>query len=384
MLAEIASGAAMPHVLRKRCNLRNFTRRHSWAKILVMNKVIRLGLAVVGSALCMAGLYIWGSEVMSRKRAANSEESAAMARPSAGATSASGAPVAANAVSGSSPAETSAAGAGSAELATAKLEMKKLAESDEMGLLSLAPQQQAEQMMMAAVNHYEGATTLVRDHVQSWRGQIKKTPSWDNVELEARYSSDLRVRDAAIEIDLTMNELDKNSDTVDRLLSDAQNNAANRGFDFTMLGMLANRDVERFRVHGALKDWTHDSDVTTRYWAVEGLAYIGTDDIIPDLLESFRTDPAINVRERCGASLAKSGMLTREQRMKAVPGLIEIAADSSQDPTTRGWAFQALREITAHQMGNDANAWRSWFSAHGSERAEEFRRGDQNVVLGNS
>ena len=348
-----------------------------------MNKSVRLVLAVAGVALCMIGLYILGSSVLGSRRAAADHESAGTVAPMAGTNPGSGAPDAANATAGPNSADPSA-NTTSPELATSVLTMKKLAESDEMGLLGLAPQQQAEQMMMAAVNHYEGVTNLVKDHVQSWRGQIKKTPGWDNVELEARYSSDLRVRDAAIEIDLTMNQLDKNSDTVDRLISDAQAHAANRGFDFTMLGMLANRDVERFRVHSALKDWAHDPDETTRYWAIEGLAYIGTEDTIADFLEVLRSDPVLNVRQRCGASLAKSGMLTREQRMKAVPGLIEIAADSSQDPTTRGWAFQALREITAHPAGNDVGVWKTWISAHGSERAEEFRRGDPNVVLGNS
>src|ERR1700735_5126314 len=99
-----------------------------------MNKGIRLGLAVAGAALCMVGLYIWGSEVMSRKRAATSHESAATVAP-AGTASASGVPDAANSAPGSSSADASAAGAASAELATSKLEMKKLAESDEMGLL---------------------------------------------------------------------------------------------------------------------------------------------------------------------------------------------------------------------------------------------------------
>jgi hypothetical protein len=348
-----------------------------------MNKSVRLLLAVAGVVLCMIGLYILGSSVLGSRHSAVGQESSGAVAPMAGTNAGSGAPDAPNTTAGSNSANP-AAGTTSPELATSVLAMKKLAESDEMGLLGLAPQQQAEQMMMAAVNHYEGATTLVKDHVQNWRGQIKKTPEWDNVELEARYSSDLRVRDAAIEIDLTMNQLDKNSDSVDRLINDAQANASNRGFDFTLLGMLANRDVEKSRVHSALKDWAHDPDETTRYWAIEGLAYIGTEDTIADFLEVLRSDPALNVRQRCGASLAKSGMLTREQRMKAVPGLIEIAADSSQDPTTRGWAFQALREITAHVMGDDAGAWKTWYSAHGSERTEEFRHMDQNVVLGNS
>jgi hypothetical protein len=70
--------------------------------------------------------------------------------------------------------------------------------------------------------------------------------------------------------------------------------------------------------------------------------------------------------------------------MKALPGLIEIADDPAVDSTTRSWAFQALREIANEPLGNDVAAWRNWFSSHGSERAEQFRKADQNQVLGNN
>jgi HEAT repeat protein len=262
--------------------------------------------------------------------------------------------------------------------------MKKFSDQDMQALLNLPPQQQAEQMMLAAVNHYDGATSMILERVPSWRGHLQKTSNWDTVELEARYSSDLRVRDAAIEVDLTMYQLEKSPATAERLLQDAQANVGNRGFDFPMLGMLANRGAETSRIHTALRDWAHNPDEGTRYWAIEGLAYLGTDDTIADFLEVLRNDPSLNVRQRCGASLAKSGMLTREKRMAAVPGLLDIAADNTQNAPTRGWAFQALHEITAEPIGNDAAAWRTWFDAHGSERVQQFRRSDPNVVLGNS
>jgi len=262
--------------------------------------------------------------------------------------------------------------------------MKPFPDSEKEVILGMPPQQQAEQLMMAAVNHYEGATDLMKERLSNWQGQLKKTPAWDAAELEARYSSDMRVRDAAIDVDLTILQLEKNAATVDRLISDAQANLGNRGYDLTMLGMLANRDVERDRVHMALRNWAHDPDEGTRYWAIEGLAYIGTEDTISDFLEVLRSDVSLNVRQRCGASLAKSGMLTRVQRMSAVPGLLEIAANTSQDSNTRNWAFQALHEITAQSIGSDIEAWKSWFSAHGSERVEDFRRADPNAVLGNS
>ena len=148
--------------------------------------------------------------------------------------------------------------------------------------------------------------------------------------------------------------------------------------------MLANRGVARDRIHEFLRSYLHDPNQKTRYWTVEGLAHIGTDDTIKDFLDVFRNDPALEVRERAGCSLAKSGMLTREQRMKAVPGLIELAADPAVDDVTRGWVFQALREIANEPLGNDVSAWRNWFSKHGTERTNQFRQEDKDQLLGNS
>ena len=116
---------------------------------------------------------------------------------------------------------------------------------------------------------------------------------------------------------------------------------------------------------------------------MEGTALIGTDDTIPELLDVLGHDASPEVRERGGCSVAKSGMLTREQRMKAVPGLIEIAADPSEDQATQSWAFQALREITDEQIGNDVNAWQNWYDSHGPERTQQFHQQDQNQLLGN-
>jgi len=308
---------------------------------------------------------------------------------SAGHASATGAPDTSS-TSGTAAADSGATASNSTTSANAagitlpKLVMKPFPDSDKQAILAMPPQQQAEQLMSAAVNHYEGATDLMKERLSSWQGQLKKTPAWDRAELEARYSSDMRVRDAAIDVDLTILQLEKNAATVDRLISDAQANLGNRGYDLTMLGMLANRDVERDRVHMALRNWAHDPDEGTRYWAIEGLAYIGTEDTISDFLEVLRNDASLNVRQRCGASLAKSGMLNRVQRMSAVPGLLEIAADTSQNSNTRNWAFHALHEITAQSIGSDVEAWKSWFSAHGSERVYDFRRADPNAVLGNS
>ena len=157
-----------------------------------------------------------------------------------------------------------------------------------------------------------------------------------------------------------------------------------RPFAMWELGMLANRGVQLERIHEFLRRYVHDPNQKTRFWTVEGLAHLGTDDTVKDFLDVFRNDPSLEVRERAGCSMAKSGMLTREQRMLAVPGLIELAYDPSLDSTTRSWVYQARREITNEHLGNDPAAWKNWFSTEGTKRRQQFQQGDSWSVLGNN
>ncbi len=260
----------------------------------------------------------------------------------------------------------------------------KLSEHEREYIEGLPPQRQAEQLLQAAINHDEGATSMIMEKLPGWNRHLSKTKTMETLEQTALYSNDLRVRAAMIEVDLVAYGFEKNSESADRLIEDSRKTPANRPFNAWVLGMLANRGVETERIHDLLREWIHDPVKQTRFWAVEGLAHLGTDDTIPEFIDVLRNDPAMDVRERGGCSLAKSGMLTREQRMKAVPGLIELAADPAVDDTTRGWAFQALREIANEPLGNDVSAWRNWFSAHGTERTRQFRQEDKNQVLGNS
>ena len=262
----------------------------------------------------------------------------------------------------------------------------RLSEHEIEYINGLSPQPQAEELMQAAINHEDGATSMIQQKLESWQGHLNRTKKWETLEQTALYSNDLRVRAAAIEMALITYQINKNEEQewAKRFIESGQETPRNRPFDAWVLGMLASRGAEPQRIHDQLREWMHDPDQQTRFWAVEGLALIGTDDIIPDLLDALGNDSAQDVRERGGCGLAKSGMFTRAQRMRAVPGLIEIAANTSEDSTTQSWAFQALREITNEPIANDASAWRNWYDRHGQERTEEFHRQDQNQVLGNS
>jgi hypothetical protein len=260
----------------------------------------------------------------------------------------------------------------------------QLSEHNIEWVLQQPPQTQMEFLLGAAINHDHGATDMINRMVEGWHGKLHHTQKFDDLSMTALYANDLRVRAAAIEVTLAVDNLPKTEETAERLMASAEKSPSYRPYAMWVLGMMANRGVEAEKIHDFLRSYLHNPTETTRHWTVEGLAHLGTDDTIKDFLDVFRNDPSLEVRERAGCSLAKSGMLTREQRMLAVPGLIDLADDASLDSTTRSWIYQALREITNERLGNDPAIWRNWLSTAGAKRRDEFRQIDQWDVLGNN
>ena len=129
-------------------------------------------------------------------------------------------------------------------------------------------------------------------------------------------------------MDLAARDLEKTTATIDRLEHDArageQGPRANALWD---LGLLGNRGVDPARVVTILLDSVRDPNENIRYWAVEALAYLGTDATIAPLLEIFHDDPSPQIRERAACGLAQSGMFSAGQRRTAVPRLIEFAEE---------------------------------------------------------
>ena len=228
---------------------------------------------------------------------------------------------------------------------------------------AMAPLAQAEFLLERSMNHYEGANGEIESRLAGWRGKIEPSERFENLFRMAINSDDLRVRAAAVEIDVLARKLEKTAETVDRLEPIArtgeQGPRANALWD---LGLIGNRGVEQVRVAQILLASLHDQNVNIRYWAVEGLAYLGTDAAIEPLLDTFHDDESPMIRERAACGLAQSGMLSRQQRMKAVPRLLDYAGDFAFDAQTRGWVFQALRDITGQSLPPDPSAWREWYA----------------------
>jgi hypothetical protein len=237
-----------------------------------------------------------------------------------------------------------------------------LSEHEIENLDSMSPQHQAELLLERSINHYAGANEQIAPRVAGWRGKLTLDGRLNNLFVTAINSDDLRVRAAGIEVDIAARNLEKTPATVDRLepaaRSGEQGPRANALWD---LGLLGNRGIEPERVAQILLSAIHDPNVNVRYWAVEGLAYLGTDDAIEPLLDILHDDPSAMIRERAACGLAQSGMLSREQRLRAVPKLLDYAADFSLDPDTRKWTFQALRDITGQTLPHDVGAWRQWY-----------------------
>lgn len=239
-----------------------------------------------------------------------------------------------------------------------------LSEHEIEALDSMSAQGQAELLLERAINHFRGANEQIAARVDRWRGRITLNTRLNNLFVTGINSDDLAVRVAAVEIDIAARNLEKNASTVDRLepvaRSGEQGPRANALWD---LGLLGNRGVERDRIFGILMASTDDANMNVRYWAVEGLAYLATDDTIEPLLTMFHDDPSPTIRERAACSLAQSGMLNERQRRTAVPRLLDYAEDYGLDDTTRGWVYQALRDITGQSLPHDPSAWRRWYLA---------------------
>jgi HEAT repeat protein len=227
----------------------------------------------------------------------------------------------------------------------------------------MKPQEQAELLLERAINRYEGATDQIMARAASWLGHLKHSDRLESLFRVAINSDDMRVRIAAIEVNVSSRGLARNAETIDRLEPAAregeQGPRANALWNIALLG---NRGISADRAFAIISASLHDPNINVRYWAVESLAFLGTDAVIEPLLNVFHDDPSSMIRERAACSLAQSGMLDEQQRWRAVPRLLEFAADGALDAQTRGWVFQALRDITGQTLPPDPAAWRSWYA----------------------
>jgi hypothetical protein len=228
----------------------------------------------------------------------------------------------------------------------------------------MKPQKQAEALLEQAVGRKDGAVEQISSRVDRWQGKVNWNPQIAQLTTAALNSSDLRVRESGIEVELAAYGLAKNSASLDYLLNTVESpDHAQKIWALWALGLIANRGVETDRVVDVLTAHLKDADADSRRWAVEGLALAGGVQTIEPLLKIMHDDPSPSVRERAACGLAESGMFTPEQRLTAVPRLLNYSDDPALDAQTHAWAFQALSDITGQRFPNDSTAWRNWYES---------------------
>jgi HEAT repeat protein len=231
----------------------------------------------------------------------------------------------------------------------------------------MKPQKQAETLLEMAVGHSDGAVEQISSRVDRWQGQVQWNSQIATLATAALNSTDMRVRESGVEVELAAYGLAKNTASLDYLRKAADSPYhAQKIWALWALGLIANRGVETGQVVEVLGTHLKDSDVDSRRWAVEGLALTGSDQAIEPLLTTMHDDRSPLVRERAACSLASSGLFTAEQRLSAVPQLLNYTDDPALNAQTRGWAFLALSDITHQRLPNNSAAWRKWYESTGA------------------
>ncbi|HKW32162.1 MAG TPA: HEAT repeat domain-containing protein [Candidatus Acidoferrum sp.] len=237
----------------------------------------------------------------------------------------------------------------------------------------LAPQQQAEQLLELAIQQPDPSLSLIHRNLSSWRGHLEDSDRLFHLVMEALNSNDPRVRVAAVEIDLTANNLMKAPESVEKLKRQIQSGSDERYMALWRLGALGNRGVEPSEAFRTLKLYTQSRNQEVRFWAVEGLAMLGSRESVDALLEILGHDPAAQIRQHAANALSRSGLLTGEQRLTAVPDLLNLLDDDSLDAATQGLVSSTLQAITGASFGKNATAWRDWWAHHDSRETHPAR-----------
>jgi hypothetical protein len=249
-------------------------------------------------------------------------------------------------------------------------------------LQTLPEQAQAEELLDRAIRHDTRALDLFEQNIGVWH-DLQRTANMNELERRAQFSTDLRVRYANADLNLAINGVPKTNASADALMAQAQADPAHRAYSVYSMGMLAGRGVGYDRIYPVLVNYAkNDSNPQVRQWAVEGMRYLGTDEALDQLFDSFTHDPSDAVRDRAGCNVSDCGNFMRKQRLRMVPRLIELAADPQITPQMRNWTFLALHEITDAALPADASAWRDWYAQHGAEKMTEFEQLDWWRVRG--
>lgn len=262
---------------------------------------------------------------------------------------------------------------------------RPMTDQDIVRISALPVQQQAEELLARSIGHEERALKMFEARIEGWTSDVRLTDRMKQLDGQASYSTDLRVRQADADLWLAMEGWHRNQQAVDLLLQRAEQDKQYRPSAYYFLGIEGSRGIDTAHVFAVLRDRAlNDPDPVVRQWAVEGLRFFKSDDALDVLYQSFTQDTSYTVRDRAGCNLSDCGIFTRTQRVRFVPKLIGLADDPNLAPQMRNWVFIALQEITDVSLPPDASAWRTWYARYGAEKAAKLEalpwyqvRGDQ-------
>lgn len=248
-----------------------------------------------------------------------------------------------------------------------------MTDADVERVRALPAQDQVEELLERAIGHDRRALELFDQEAGEWAGQIRMSERMKQLEQRSQFSKDLRVRYANADINLALEGWRKNKEAADLLLERARIDQRYRAAAVYFLGMLAGRGVDYDRIHGELWNYArYDRDATVRQWAVEGMRFLGKDEVLDELFTAFTEDPSMSVRDRAGCNISDCGIFTRKQRLRMVPKFLDLAMNPRTTIQMRNRCFMALREITDENLPADAVAWSRWYQDHGEEKMAEF------------
>jgi len=109
---------------------------------------------------------------------------------------------------------------------------------------AMPPNNQVKRLLERTVNHYKGAAEEISKRVEGWTGLIQADKELETMTNTAYFSSDLRVRAAALEIWLAEYGFRKTPETVDALVRDSALADDRRYLRMSNLGILGKRGIE--------------------------------------------------------------------------------------------------------------------------------------------
>jgi HEAT repeats len=224
-----------------------------------------------------------------------------------------------------------------------------------------AAQNEAEALLARAANGDGAAAQQVMSEAGGWTGTTHRTPRADQLIEASLNSRDMDVRGAAVAAQLAFDGVPRSEQGV-TMVEAYVGNPNQRGWALWMLGALANRGVDPVHTEKVIESYLVDPSVQTRAVAVDSLALVATDETVPMLLDRLRNDPSPVVQDRAACDIAEAGMYTHAQRMLAAQTLVGWVDDSLLSAQQRGWAVQALADISGKNFGPDSAAWKSWLA----------------------